>query len=75
MADLWKISIEAWPHSSGLGAEAEQKLCGDRVAVFAVRAVDMKAAFEAAEQIAMGMRTNPAVWRAPIVEIKKGSEQ
>jgi hypothetical protein len=69
MADRWLITIEAWPHSTGNGQEADQKAAGPRKNDFVVRAEGMQSAFEAAEQIAMGMRVNPMIWRAPIVSI------
>ena len=65
------ITIEAWPHSTGNGAEADQKLAGDRSKDYVVEALDFKEAFKFAEAIAMGMRANPMVWRAPIVAINK----
>lgn len=74
MTDRWIITIEAWPHSTGNGHEADQKAAGERKTDFAVRALDMGAAFEAAEHIAMGMRVNPMIWRAPIVAIVKSDE-
>jgi hypothetical protein len=75
MADRWIITIEAWPHSTGKGDNADQEAAGPRKNDFAVRALDMKAAFEAAEHIAMGMRVNPMIWRAPITAILKSGDQ
>lgn len=66
---LWKVTIEAWPHSSGRGNVIDQKEAGERVQSFAVRADNMEDALQAAEFIAQGMRTNPMVWRAPITAI------
>lgn len=74
MADRWMVTIEAWPHSTGNGHEADQKAAGPLKNDFAVRALDMGAAFEAAEHIAMGMRVNPMIWRAPIVAIVRSGE-
>jgi hypothetical protein len=71
MSDLWKVTIEAWPHSTGKGRDADQAAAGERSASYAVRAVDMGDAFKAAEYIAMGVRANPMVWRAPITSIIK----
>jgi hypothetical protein len=65
----WLVTIEAWPHSTGKGQDADQKAAGDRVQKFAVRAGDMEDALQAADYIAQGMRTNPMVWRAPITGI------
>lgn len=70
----WRVTIEAWPHSSGKGQEADQAAAGPRTNDFVVRAVDMSAALEAAEHIAMGMRVNPMVWRAPITGIIQAPE-
>ena len=74
MPDLWLVTIEVWPHSTGKGQVADQASAGDRVQNFAVRAVDIAAALELAECIAQGMRTNPMVWRAPIKAIVQESE-
>lgn len=67
--DRWRITIESWPHSTGKGYDADQAAAGPRKNDFVIRAIDMKAAFESAEHIAMGMRVNPMCWRAPIVSI------
>lgn len=72
--DRWKITIEAWPHSTGNGQEADQKLAGDRSKDYVVYAIDAKAALEFAEAIASGVRSNPMVWRAPIVALIKERE-
>ncbi len=74
MVDRWMVTIEAWPHSTGNGQEADQKLAGERSQNFAVRAIDISAALELAEAIAQGMRTNPMVWRAPIMAIIRSRE-
>lgn len=60
----WKITIEAWPYF-----EVDQKAAGDRSNNYVVRAIDAAAALEFAEAIAMGVRANPMVWRAPITAI------
>ena len=60
----WKITIEAWPFS-----QVSQELAGKRSNDYPVRAEDMADAFRQAEAIAMGVRANPAVWRAPITAI------
>lgn len=73
MADRWMVTIEAWPHSTGNGNQADQKAAGDRVQNFAVRAIDASEALKCAELIAQGMRTNPMVWRAPITAIVKSA--
>lgn len=75
MSDRWKVTVEAWPFSPatqhGETMEIAQKRAGERSASYVVRAVDMGDAFKAAEHIAMGIRANPAVWRAPITSIVK----
>jgi hypothetical protein len=75
MADRYLVKIEAWPHSTGRGQKADQKDAGERVQTFVVRAVGMDEALANANYIAQGMRTNPMVWRAPVVEIRQESEQ
>jgi hypothetical protein len=70
----WLIRIEAWPHSTGRGQEVDQAQAGKREQTFVVSAQDAKDALERAELIAQGMRTNPMVWRAPIIEIRKARE-
>jgi hypothetical protein len=74
MTDRWLVTIEAWPQSTGNGADADQKAAGHRTQNFSVRAEGMAAALEAAEYIAQGMRTNPMIWRAPIVGIQSEEE-
>ena len=69
MTDRWLVTIEAWPHSTGKGQEADQTLAGERRQDFVVRAEGMAAALKHAECIAQGMRANPMVWRAPIIAI------
>jgi hypothetical protein len=68
MAD-WQIKIEAWPHSSGNGADKDQAACGWREKEFVVRADDFDAAHTLAKAIVAGVRSNPAVWQAPITSI------
>lgn len=68
--DRWKITIEAWPFSG-----VSQERAGARSTDFVVHALDAKEAFEAAENIAMGIRVNPAVWRAPITAVVKVKAQ
>lgn len=71
MSDLWKVTIEAWPHSTGRSQEIDQKEAGERSANYTVRGIDMGDALKAAEYIATGIRANPMVWRAPITAIVK----
>lgn len=68
--DRWKITIEAWPFSVG-GAVPDQAAAGDRAKDYVVRAEDAAEAMRLAEAIAMGVRANPAVWRAPITGVIK----
>ena len=65
----WKITLEAWPHSTGNGQDADQKLAGERVQNFTVDAEDARGALKLAEAIAKGMEANPMTWRAPITAI------
>jgi hypothetical protein len=74
MTDRWLVTIEVWPHSTGNGAKADQEAAGNRSQDFAVRAEGIAVALELAECIAQGMRTNPMVWRAPIVSIVSENE-
>ena len=62
----WQITIEAWPHSTGAGAEADQKAAGERTHYFYVDADDIHVAMKMARCFAEGMERNPAVWCAPI---------
>jgi len=62
----WQITIEAWPHSTGNGADADQALAGERAHYFYVDAEDIGEAMKMARCFAEGMERNPAVWRAPI---------
>lgn len=60
----WRVTIEIWPFSG-----TTQENAGQRKNDFIVLGESMATAFEKADLIAMGMRTNPKVWRAPIVSI------
>lgn len=75
MTDRWLVTIEVCPHSTGNGAAADQRAAGLRFQNFAVRAEGMAAALELAEALAQGVRTNPMVWRAPIVAIVQEQER
>lgn len=65
----WRITIEAWPHSTGAGQEADQKAAGDREHYFYVDAENIRDAMKMAECFAQGMERNPAVWKAPILGV------
>lgn len=71
VSDRWHIVIEAWPHSTGNGKEADQALAGERIQYYYVDAEDIKAALKLGLCIAGGMKSNPAVWEAPITSIAK----
>jgi hypothetical protein len=71
MSFRWQITIEAWPYATGRGRAADQKDCGGREHVFQVVAHDMAGAFDRAQLLASGMRTNPAMWQAPITKIER----
>lgn len=71
---MWKITIEAWPHSTGNGCDRDQLAAGDRSKDYVVLAEGMADAFRLAEAIASGVRANPMVWQAPIVAIVQQSE-
>ena len=60
--DKWRITIEAWPHSTGQGADKDQLQAGKRRQHFVVEATDHGDAVKLGEHIAQGMRTNPMVW-------------
>lgn len=65
----WRIAIEARPHSTGNGNEADQKLAGDRIAYFYVDAGDISDAVKMARCFSQGMQHNPMVWEAVIVGV------
>lgn len=69
----WKITIEAWPYSTGEGADKDQKACGDRSHVFTTIAEDIKTALRHADLICQGIQQNPRVWQTVIMSIH-GSE-
>lgn len=69
--DRWKITIEAWPHATDEGRAADQVAAGELSADYVVRALDAEHALQFAEAIAMGVRANPRVWRAPITALVK----
>lgn len=70
----WKITIEAWPHSTGAGAAEDQAAAGERSTDFKVNARDLAHAYELARAIQMGVEVNPRVWRAPITAILQMQE-
>lgn len=67
----WQVTIEAWPHSTGDGAEADQEACGERSVTHVVGAEDIDHALRIANLIREGVLRNPRVWQAPIVAIVK----
>ncbi|MDB5412107.1 MAG: hypothetical protein JWR10_442 [Rubritepida sp.] len=66
----WRITIQAWPYSTGSGAATDQKAAGEREQNFYVDASDIRLAMKMAECIASGIEANPAVWQAPIVGVQ-----
>jgi hypothetical protein len=66
MSDRWLIRIEAWPFFS-----VPQAAAGERSQVFEVKAGDIREAFAASLLLQKGMQANPAVWQAPIREIRQ----
>lgn len=62
----WRITVEAWPFSTGKGRDADQKAAGDRTHYFYVNADDIEEAMKMARCFSEGMKRNPAVWMAPI---------
>lgn len=67
----WHVIIEAWPRSTGKGADVDQAAAGDRSQSYYVDADDIKGALQFARCIADGMTANPAVWIAPILGITR----
>jgi hypothetical protein len=65
----WRITIEAWPHSTGAGKDADQKTAGERTNYFYVDANDITEAMKMARCFQEGMLRNPAVWEAPIMGV------
>jgi hypothetical protein len=66
---FYEVVIEMWPHSTGRGADVDQKQAGARETRFQVRADDMKSAMTVAETLCLGMQQNPMVWQTPIKSI------
>lgn len=67
----WNITIEAWPYSTGNGADADQKAAGDREQCYYVSAESIAEAITLARCIVDGIQSNPAVWQAPITGITR----
>lgn len=67
----WKIAVEAWPHSTGNGDEADKKAAGadEGAHFFYVDAGDIDEAMRMARCFAEGIERNPAVWKAPILGV------
>ena len=68
-AGYYSIHIQVWPHSTGSGAEEDQKACGARDQKFNVHAQDFEDACRQAKLLVAGIRVNPRVWQAPIWSI------
>lgn len=71
----WVATIEAWPYCSGNGGEADQKRAGERVQTFYFNADDFDQAAEKARLIAIGMKTNPAIYKTPITGVRQDGPQ
>lgn len=65
----YKISIDVWPHSTGVGQDVDQAACGERTQGYNVHASDFEDAVKQAKLLARGIEANPRVWRAPIAGI------
>lgn len=72
----WKITVEAWPFSTGQGNVVDQKNAGPRSADYYVEARDATDALRLAQAIQQGVKASPHVWEAPItalVQLPHGS--
>lgn len=67
----WLVTIQAWPHSTGNGQDADQAAAGEREKNYKIAADDARDAMRFAEAIATGVESNPAVWKAVIVGLSK----
>lgn len=67
----WEITIEAWPHSTGKGQDEDQKACGARSQEFYTRAETIDDALVHANIFATGMVTNPRMWQARVMSIRR----
>jgi len=67
--NVYEVVIEVWPHSTGRGAEVDQKQAGAREQRFQVKADDIRGAMVMAETICLGLRQNPIVYITPIKSI------
>lgn len=70
-----RITIQAWPHSTGRGADVDQKEAGEREHYFYVDADDIRAAMKMATCFQQGMERNPMVWHAPIMGVHVWSRE
>ena len=64
----WRIIIAVWPHSTGNGRESDLEAAGvkDGDLYFYVDAEDFAEAAKMAHCYSEGVRSHPAVWKAPI---------
>lgn len=69
MSYQYKITIEAWPHSTGRGQAQDQKDAGPHTQEYTVGADSMRHACGIADQLARAVERNPMVWQAPIRSI------
>ena len=66
---IWNITISVFPHSTGRGAEEDQKSVGGTIQRFTVDAVEIGDAFELAKAIRQGIESNPMVWVTKILGV------
>lgn len=70
----WIVTIEAWPHSlPGKTRDEAQELAGERRAEYEVEAQEFRDVVALAHAIQKGIKSNPAVWEAAIVGVRKVS--
>lgn len=69
--DKWRVTLQAWPHSTGRGADQDQKDAGEREQTYTVHADTLERAAKAAAEIARAVESNPMVWQAPIMRLER----
>jgi hypothetical protein len=65
----WRITIENWVYSG-----IDQKLAGSKKNDYDIEADGIDMAVSFAHAIVKGIRTNPAIWEAPIISIVQVGE-
>lgn len=71
MCNSWQAEIHVWPHSTDRGGTVDQKEAGDRVRYIDVMAESIEGALKLVKLYRDGIVTNPMVWQAPIMSIKR----